>query len=333
MVNAGSPPGTPFRRPSREADGEPLELAAFSIDRLPYPNEPLSPPRLVSSRAEAAALCAARDARLCTELEWERACEGDSHAAFPGGATWSADRCSRDPDACASEFGVLRLGENTPEWTASDVPQDAIRMGRSAVQRGARSDASIDLHRCDSRVFEAPESATPAAFRCCHGELNSIPYPTIHQVDESVPWTLSPSELRTKLRSIPELAPFADSFEPYGAAEMERSLSCDAARAGARSVYAFANGPFVWSPSPGEEVWVMAGRSAGTALLIALYPLPDGRLAHASSFVLEAEDIPIAIARNTATRHELEWSTCWGQTAEGGVIRFGDDSLIRITQR
>jgi hypothetical protein len=77
----------------------------------------------------------------------------------------------------------------------------------------------------------------------------------------------------------------------------------------------------------------MAGRSAGTTLVIALYPLPDGGLAHASSFVLEGEDVPIAIARNTVTRGELEWSACWGQTAESGVIRFEDDSLIRITQR
>lgn len=331
-VSAGSPPGTPLRRPSREADGEPIELHEFAIDRLPYPGDPFAPPRLVASRAEAAALCAARGARLCTELEWERACEGDSHTAFAGGSEWTADRCSQDPSACASEFGVLGLGESAPEWTASDVPPSSIRMGRNAILRGARSDAPADLHRCDARVFDAGQSATPAAFRCCEGEPNASSYPEIREFAQSTALTLSSAELRTSLRSVPELAPYADTFEPHGAAELEGALSCGAGRRG-RSAFEFARGPFVWSPSRGEEVWVIAGRSAGSTVVMALYPLPDGSLAHASSFVLENEDAPIAIARNVTKQGELEWSTCWGQLAEGGTIQFGEDSLIRISQR
>lgn len=333
VVLAGSRPGTAFRRPSREADELPVELPAFAIDRHPYPNEPFAPPRLVTSRAEAAALCAERGARLCTELEWERACEGDSHQIFPGGASYDADRCSRDPSACASPLGVLRLGETAPEWTASDAAPPLVRMGRSAVLRGGRADAPADQHRCDARVFEVPEAAPAAAFRCCHGEPPPASYPEIVRPRDVQDLGVDRDSLRRILRDIPELASFAADFEPYVEADGDRALACAGVDRSALAGWELAPGPFAWSPSPGEETWVLAGRGGGSTLLAVLYVLPGERFSHAASFVLEGEDAPIAIARTPPSRGELQWSACWGRPGDGGVVRFGDDSIVRVLSR
>jgi hypothetical protein len=332
-VRAGSAPGTAFRRPAREADEVEVELPAFGIDRHPYPNEPLAAPLLVTSRAEATARCVERGARLCTELEWERACEGDAHHSFPGGERYDADLCSRDPGACASSFGVRRLGETAHEWTASELAPELVRRGRSAVLRGARADAPADQHRCAARVFEPPEASAAAAFRCCHGPAPEVAYPTPSRARDFEDLPASPELLRGVLRTVPELAELAEGFEPYGLAEAERALACAGVDHAALAGWELAPGPFAWSPTEGEETWVLAGRSAGSTLVAVLYVRPGERFSHAASFVLDGETLPVAIARTPPSRGELQWSACWGRAGEGGVIRLGDDARIRVLSR
>ena len=58
----------------------------FHIDRLPHPNDPAARPTTGVTREEAEALCANDGKRLCTEVEWERACKGDTLRDYPGGA-------------------------------------------------------------------------------------------------------------------------------------------------------------------------------------------------------------------------------------------------------
>ena len=74
--NVGSRPGDPGRNPELEPRLTSIELGPFQIDRLPYPNDGKSPPLTGVSRDEAKRRCAERGERLCTELEWERACKG-----------------------------------------------------------------------------------------------------------------------------------------------------------------------------------------------------------------------------------------------------------------
>jgi hypothetical protein len=331
-VLAGSLPGTPGRRPSREADEIAIALPAYEIDRLPFPNDPLAPPTLVASRAEAAALCESTGARLCTELEWERACESERNDRFAGGATFDPDRCG-DPMACATREGVLRMGDRAPEWTASDVPSASIRMGRTAVQRGARADAPAELHRCAARTFEVPADAAPSSLRCCHGPAGSPSYPDVTMHREIRDLAVDRDAVRAALRATPQTAPYADSFVPYGIEEGDRALARGDVGRGALGGWELAPGPFAWSPSPGEEAWVLAGSAAGATLIAILYPLPDGRFAHAASLVLEGEEVPIAIARTPPSRTELQWSACWGCPGESGVIRFDDDAVIRVITR
>ncbi|MBP7681109.1 MAG: hypothetical protein KBB95_04400, partial [Deltaproteobacteria bacterium] len=75
-LHVGSRPGLRSRSPLREADLVALQVPAFRMDRLPYPNDPAQPPRTQVTRPQAEALCAERQQRLCDELEWERACKG-----------------------------------------------------------------------------------------------------------------------------------------------------------------------------------------------------------------------------------------------------------------
>ncbi|HEY5961986.1 MAG TPA: hypothetical protein VIV60_35755, partial [Polyangiaceae bacterium] len=63
---AGTLPGTEGRRPQFEQLLTTVELGPFSMDRMPFPNDPNLPPATEVSRIEAATRCAERGARLCT---------------------------------------------------------------------------------------------------------------------------------------------------------------------------------------------------------------------------------------------------------------------------
>src|SRR6185295_6448133 len=87
-LRAGSTPGDPGRVPELEAKNLEVELGPFAIDRLPYPNDPTEPALLGKTRDDARRLCAEKSARLCTEVEWERACKGPRQDEYPSGVMW-----------------------------------------------------------------------------------------------------------------------------------------------------------------------------------------------------------------------------------------------------
>lgn len=334
-LKVGSRPGVPHRRPSVEADLTPLALPAFDIDRLPYPNDPDREPQLAATRAEAAQLCEARGRRLCDELEWERACRGDGDDEFATGDALDLEACVADPTACPSELGVLDLGIRAPEWTASDADERLARLERTAVVRGGRPDSSLASHRCGARHVKNPAGGGRAlAFRCCGGEAPSVSYPDVgvrrlwRDLED-----VGAERWREILASVPELAPYAQDFVPYGETAALRAL----ARGGASEEdmqWELTRHPFAWSPSTGEEVWIVSGRGGDVSLLAALYTHPDGSFSHAASFfVREEEPPPFAVLRTRASRGELLWSTCWGCAGESGVVRFAEDATIVIAQQ
>ncbi len=330
-LRVGSLPGTPDRRPSVDADLAPVEVGAYDIDRLPYPNDPSRPALLVSSRAEAARLCAAEGRRLSHELEWERACRGDGVLDFPTGEALDLESCVAAPTACPSPLGVLDLGMREPEWTASDADERLARLERTAVVRGARASDPVEQHRCGVRQAVAPESPRPLAFRCCGGDAPAPSYPDVGLRRVFRDLDLDEARAQELLRSVPELARFAAGFRPYGLEDAQRAI----ARGGTTAdqvTWEVAPGPFAWSPSVGEEVWILTGRSSGSTVVAALYPLPDGSVRHAASFVLADEGAPIAVLRSRGSRSELLWTACWGCTGEGGTIRFDERARIVIAQ-
>src|SRR6185437_5368994 len=202
---AGSMPGDRGRDPTLEPALLDMELGAFSIDRAPYPNDPQKPALTGVTRSKASELCQQAGGRLCTDLEWERACKGPEGTAFAGGAAWDPT-CGRTPLACASGFGALGMGGAEREWTASDVaPIENLNIKGASV-RGARGDAPAWDHRCAHRAAADPTApGDDLGFRCCYGAPNAatIPAPQWQQTFRKA--ELGASQVAEMLATVPEL--------------------------------------------------------------------------------------------------------------------------------
>lgn len=131
-------------------------VGPFCMDRYEAPNQAGQDPLVMESAVTAAAWCAARGKRLCTEDEWDTACEGPQKTTYPYGDTHVASRCNDDkiwkvvdeaalntwPSAaaqaeekklwqgapsgsypeCVSSFGVFDLTGNIEEWVVRSQP-------------------------------------------------------------------------------------------------------------------------------------------------------------------------------------------------------------------
>lgn len=178
---AGTPEGRRPRLADQELAGEQLVLHGFFIDMFAYPNEDGAIPQTGVTQAQAEASCVEQHKRLCTELEWERACKGPENTTYEYGERYRADVCitGRSPrmlpsgyrQGCRSEFGARDLHGGVWEWTAS-------RWGRGGDKglvalRGGNADAGEVVGRCANGSPRAADSASPTVgFRCCMGEVN-----------------------------------------------------------------------------------------------------------------------------------------------------------------
>ncbi|RMH43476.1 MAG: hypothetical protein D6689_05020, partial [Deltaproteobacteria bacterium] len=142
--------------------------------------------------SQAAAACAAAGKRLCTEAEWQAACEGPSATAYPYGDAYAPNACNGDdydpdcapPDddvclpsgtaygcpppassACVSAFGAFDLSGNVKEWTATQVSASPVAY---RIRGGAYDSVASGL-TCQfdfvsgSDTFSFPN----LGFRCC----------------------------------------------------------------------------------------------------------------------------------------------------------------------
>ncbi len=334
-LRAGSPTGTKDRDPSHEADDVAIALGAFKIDALPYPNDPAQAFRSDVDRSEASALCAAEGKRLCSELEWERACKGDENLAYPALANeFDPARCKASLGACRSAFDVLALGALGREWTDSKVTRGLGDTLRTAVVRGAGPGAKPAQHRCAARDAATPDSKSRSLlFRCCRGERNNLTYPEEAERERFVEKTLSREKLAEVLKSMPALSDVAEIFRLFSAKELDQGL--DRARTSRARMAPWVAAPsmLVWSPVHGEEVWVLSGDTPRGALLIVLYPLRDGSYTLIGSFETAQEHAPFVIGYKPDAPKELLFSTCWGCGGEGGAISLGEDARITIAPR
>lgn len=333
-VVLGSRPGTPMREPSGEADLVPVELAAFAIDALPFPNQPGKPARTAVSRDEASALCEARGKRLCSELEWERACKGPAGNTFATGDALDLARCKARPTSCRSSEGVLGLGIALREWTRSDAPSGLGHPLRTAVVRGATLDAGTHAHRCAARGGLTPDSrADDLGFRCCSGPAQSATYPAEPERPLTRPLGLDERGARAELSKVPELAALAPSFTLFDEAAADAALRRGGASRGGIAVWQFLPAAVAWSPTAGEELHVLSGRTAEGALLAVLHAHADGRLTHAASTVIDEADATLAVGGSAEHPRQLIFTTCYGCPGEGGTIRFGDDARVELGYR
>jgi formylglycine-generating enzyme required for sulfatase activity len=331
-LTAGSTPGDPGRDPTLEPPQLAIELGAFDIDRDLFPNRPGEPPLLGLSRDAAAKRCAERGRRLCTEVEWERACKGPENDAYAGRAAWNP-ACATAPADCPSGFGVLGMGAAVREWTASDVaPVDEVVAGAAAV-RGARGEASATDHRCAKRAAVDPKAgAGDIGFRCCGGEAPSatIPSPTWKPTFRRV--DLPAAKLGEMLRSVPQLRSLVGEVKYFDEGGASKAVLARAEVEQPPANVNLTTSPLLWNPVPGEEILVVTGSAGDDAFIVAFYRLPGERHRIGSSLVLRKEKGPIALGFNGYVKRRLQWATCWDCPGEWGNIVYRDENRVVITQ-
>lgn len=359
QVTAGSVPGDRGRDPVLEPPALRLDLGAFEIDRLPYPNDPRVAPRTGVNREQAEALCAQREGRLCTELEWERACKGPEGQPYAGGLQWDSS-CASAPETCASGFGVLAMGGAMRELTSSDVQPVKREQAGGAAVRGARADAADVDHRCAHRAAVAPEaSAGDLGFRCCYGERNAAAIASPKWLATFRKASLPASKLETMLASLPKLAAVAsevkyfreenaiDTVKRRGerAGQIQGLERTEAAEQGEASGYGsdfdlaqakLTTEPLLWNPVPGEEIVIVAGQSGKHSFIVALHRFAgegeEHRYRIGAALVMKDESGPIVLAHNANVRRRLKWLTCVGCYGQMGNIRYRKENRVTITQ-
>lgn len=249
---AGTPRGVLPRVADAEMAGEQVILKGFFISIFPYPNEEAAIPLANVTQAEARALCEQRAQRLCTELEWERACKGPDNHLYEYGDKYRPDVCGTGTDprmlpvglrvACRSDFGVRDMHGSLLEWTASAWGRGS-KEGLVAV-RGGNAPAGEVAGRCANTIPRATASKSATiGFRCCAGPENDAAV-SLH-VERRTP--LEPRELEASLARRLEAA-----LPDEGRAELRRDDTFRIARM------------WLWHPIGNEELVVASGCTAGT---------------------------------------------------------------------
>ena len=178
---AGTPRAALPRKVDEEMPGEQVILRGYYVDVFPYPNEEGAIPLTNVTQGEAAALCLERGKRLCSELEWERACKGPANRLYEYGDRHRPDRCgtgvapSLRPAGlrvgCRSDFGVRDLHGGAFEWTSSRWGRG--RTGDAMTVRGGNGVAGEVAGRCANAEARGMNTQSGVVgFRCCAGPEN-----------------------------------------------------------------------------------------------------------------------------------------------------------------
>jgi hypothetical protein len=184
ILKAGTPIDQVPRVAAEELSGTEVPLGGFYVDELPWPNEAGAIPTTNVTREEAVGLCAAKGKRLCTELEWERACKGPDNRRYEYGDEYHSGICgtgasieegARQPLgerlSCKSGFGVREMHGTVFEWTDSAWARGTAR--NLYTVRGGNAVAGDIVGRCANGRASPPETKSPAiGFRCCAGPRN-----------------------------------------------------------------------------------------------------------------------------------------------------------------
>ncbi|HEX6274320.1 MAG TPA: SUMF1/EgtB/PvdO family nonheme iron enzyme [Polyangiaceae bacterium] len=326
---AGSEPGDPGRMPDAEPRLQEVELGGYEVDRLPYPNDPTKPPLVNVGRDEAERLCTERGQRLCTELEWERACKGPANDRYPTGRDWDAS-CANDLLACATGYGALGMGTRLREWTRSELPGAG---GKTlAVVRGAAASDKPEAHRCAARTNLAPETQSDTlGFRCCAGAPNARKLPEPQPGVAYRKHALGADKLAALLKDDPTTQGLVKDLKLFR--EPESAETVVSRGPGDRKGFSFTVSPLLWNPVAGAEFLVVSARSGeNTSFVVAFYALGDERYRLAASFMMKNEPGPVALAYTDDIRPRLHFSSCWGCPGETGKILFRRPERVAIVQ-
>jgi formylglycine-generating enzyme required for sulfatase activity len=248
-LRAGTPRGRTPRVADEEMAGAPVEMSGFYIDLLPWPNEPNAIPTSNVSRDEAEQLCNSKGKRLCSELEWERACKGPDNTTYEYGDAYRKDVCgtgvaleeaSRRPTGehaqCKSGFGVAEMHGGVWEWTSSTWGR-GTRDATQGVLRGGNSVAGELVGRCSNAIARSPSKKSPTmGLRCCAGTKN-------------------PAEVKVDVQGTPGLAIASAATASLWATVIAKAADGGSPRAiDPKSLHAWS-----WIPVANEELVVAMG--------------------------------------------------------------------------
>jgi sulfatase modifying factor 1 len=174
----GTPADAYPRVADEEVPGEQVIVPGYYVDIYPYPNEEGAIPLTNVSQAEAAKLCEDRSKRLCSELEWERACKGPENRLYEYGDRYRPEPCATGTPpllrpsglkvGCRSDFGVRDLHGGAWEWTRSAFGRGNPRELFSV--RGGNAPAGELVGRCANAIGRPVDLRSPSiGFRCCLG--------------------------------------------------------------------------------------------------------------------------------------------------------------------
>jgi len=214
----------------------------FCIDTYAWPNQKGVRPEVMNNFYQAQVKCAAMGKRMCTESEWNFACEGPEMKPFPHGYIRDPRKCNgdhkwdnpkmskvakRDPTElarlwrgvpsgsqpeCVSDFGVADLPANNDEVVAGESPKAKF----SSVNTGGPWYSGV-RNQCRPKVYTHEEGFYYyfLGFRCC-AEPDGKP---------SDPRT--PKQIRDgwKFRSVERLAQF-DVEEMKEKLELKKKGAC-----------------------------------------------------------------------------------------------------------
>jgi hypothetical protein len=245
---AGTPAGLLPRIPDQEMPGEQVILKGFFISIYAYPNEEGAIPLANVTQAEAEKLCEERGQRLCTELEWERACKGPDNHVYEYGDRYRPDVCGTGTEprmlpsglrvACRSDFGVRDLHGSIAEWTANAWGRGSHE-NLVAVRGGNGANGEL-FGRCANALAKPPDTKSPQiGFRCCQGPANEAEVALHVERKKPLEEKLRLDEtLRTKLR---------EALPAEARAELRHPDTFKVARA------------WLWHPVGNEELLIAGG--------------------------------------------------------------------------
>ena len=184
VLIAGTPPGQLPRIADEELPGKRITMGGFFIDRFNYPAEPGAIPRSGITQSRARAICEEQGKRLCSELEWERACKGTANSTYEYGDSYDGSVCGTgDSDSlapngvnsrCKSSFGVRDMHGSTWNWTSSEWGRGSKSKKKLVTLRGGNGDDGELIGRCaNARGMHPNRRDGRVGVRCCAGEANA----------------------------------------------------------------------------------------------------------------------------------------------------------------
>jgi len=310
---------------------------------------------------EAQVSCAKAGGRLCTEVEWERACKGPRSTVYAGGD----EPC--DQASCSSGYDVEGLGAAL-EWTASTFSSASPFQGKR-VLRGSPKGASPSERRCAGRRPEGADrkpadreqaerepaerereaadrdrepadreamardltqrEAAAVTFRCCYGAPNAE---RLRDPTEGVPFRevdVPLAELRTLLERDARTKPLTEGLAYF----REDAASVVLSRGpGDTMGFTLTTRGVLWAPTRGVELLVLTGRSGEhTAFVVAYFTAGEERVL-AGTFIMKNEPGPIALAYAPSILPRIHFTSCFGCPGETGKVLFRPPESVVLLQ-